>query len=137
MLKKKPAKYNEDEFEEEDPDLDLFATVSPTTPLAAGADQTKALVRQSIVDNVVSMTKADPRDMKFRSAHTRVGDIRKVFEYAQNGEDLEGLAGLLKGWRILGKRVTDKSAASLVGEWLFHLRPLWEERGDGRGRLPS
>lgn len=118
MLKKKPVKHNEDEFDdvEESDDLDLFSTISPTSPLPTGTDQTKALARQSIMDSIVSMTKSEPRDMRARSAHTRVGDIRKVFEYAQNGEELEGLGGLLKGWRILGKRITDKTASSLVGE---------------------
>ena len=113
-------KHNEDEFEDADEsdDLDLFSTISPTSPLPAGSDTTKALARSGIMDAIVSMTKSEPRDMRVRSAHTKVGDIRKVIEYVQTGEELEGLGGLLKGWRILGKRVTDKTASSLVGEFL-------------------
>ena len=46
---------------------------------------------------------------------TRVGILRKVAQLCEKPEELDELRGALRGWRVMGMRITAKTADEIIG----------------------
>lgn len=59
---------------------------------------------------------AKGQERKEAASALRVGMLRKVVQLSDTPEELEELRGVLRGWRVLGGKVTGQTAKEIVGE---------------------
>jgi hypothetical protein len=121
VLKKKNRTIAEDAFADEfddspEDELDLFDVTSETSPHPAGVDPARALARQRIIDEIKLYGGLTPHEARVKGSHTPVGGLRKVVEWTEGKEGLDEVKSVLGGWRFMGKQVTQKTLASLIGE---------------------
>lgn len=58
-------------------------------------------------------------DRKSILSQTRIGVLRKIVSLSQSAEEVEGLEGVLRGWRVLGGRITEQTGNEIVGELII------------------
>lgn len=109
---RKGAQSAVDEFQdepEEEYEQDLFDQESSAPTIRDPSAQLQPLLTQ--LENVRSL----PSDERARAfANVRVGVLRRIVQLYPS-EDIEGLRSVLRNWRMLGGRVTRKTAEEIVG----------------------
>lgn len=123
----------EEEPETDEPEQDLFATSEESHPepskaeIIAKAETFKKVktqrpdltkTRARLIESIHTAAALPPKDrMHQQLGAVRVGTLRRVVAASISVEQLEELRGVLKGWRVMGMRVTEKTAEEIVGEF--------------------
>lgn len=109
---RKGAQSAVDEFQdeaEEEYEQDLFDQPDATPTIRDPSAQLQPLLAQL---EAVRSLPSDERAGAF--ADVRVGVLRRIVQLYPS-EEVEGLRGVLRSWRMLGGRVTRKTAEEIVG----------------------
>ena len=97
---------------------DLFIDTDPT--FASSSTLTdKAIRREQYIQMIASTSSLPCLERKRVASQTRVGIIRKIAQLSETAEDLGQLYGALRGWRLMGMRVTAKATQEIIGDYSF------------------
>ena len=94
---------------------DLFAATD-SVPTIAKTDS-RGERRLAIIQKLSTISALPPLERRKVVANTRVGLLRQAVSLCETVEDLDGLKGVLRAWRMMGMRVTAKTMQEIVGEW--------------------
>ena len=103
---------------------DLFPASDISSTSANSSDRS---ARRLELIRIISAASILPtREKKRVMSSTRVGTLRKIVQFCDTPEELEDIRGALRGWRVMGMRVTAKTAEEIVGRCLSLPHPPFQ-----------
>ena len=100
--------------QDDEHEADLFSTTEFQPPVS---DQSNRSERRLELIRTISRASSLPNAEKKRTVSiTRIGTLRKVVQLCDTAEELNDLRGALRGWRVMGIKVTGKTAEEIIGE---------------------
>ncbi|GFZ47927.1 hypothetical protein JCM24511_05674 [Saitozyma sp. JCM 24511] len=109
LRKHREAAEEIDEYDEPESSDDLFDLSSTPAPTSDRAD-----LRAAVLSRITEIASLPPLERKRAIAEVRVGELRRVVSLT-TPEELDGLREVFRTWRVLGMRVTNKTADETVG----------------------
>ena len=129
VYKKKRAAQEIDHEQDEDidDDIDLFDSSSstPATPSSSTAETPStppvpqidySAERSGLIDQIRVAVDLPVKQRRRTVRQMPADNLRKVIAYAQTVEDVEEMKSVLRGWRYLGKEVSEQNTEQIVGE---------------------
>lgn len=101
---------------QEDHDEDLFASTESSPASSSPTD--RSAQRTELVRTISTISSLPNSEKKRAVSTTRVGILRQVAQLCDNPKELDELKGALRGWRVMGMRITAKTAEEIVGAFL-------------------
>lgn len=99
---------------QDDDDDDLFADTGSSPTSADTSDHSAR--RQEVLQKISTISSLPNREKKREASSFRVGSLRKMVQLCDKPEELDELRRALRGWRVMGMRVTPKTAEEIAGE---------------------
>ena len=111
-----------DPSDAEDTEDDLFP--ASDTPSTSANTSDRSARRHELIQIISAASILPSLERRRAMSNTRVGTLRKIVQFSDTPEELEEIRGALRGWRVMGMRVTAKTAEEIVGGLLYINSPF-------------
>lgn len=114
LKKRRTVEVEEDVDSAEAEDEALFDDDAGVT--APGTIVDRKTQRENIKSSILAAVAVKGKERRVAGASLPIGSLRKVAQLSESAEDVEELRGVLRTWRVLGKKVTTQTAVEIIGE---------------------
>ncbi|KAI9636230.1 uncharacterized protein MKK02DRAFT_44934 [Dioszegia hungarica] len=113
LKKRRTVEVEEDVDSAEAEDEALFDDDAGVT--APGTIVDRKTQRENIKSSILAAVAVKGKERRVAGASLPIGSLRKVAQLSESAEDVEELRGVLRTWRVLGKKVTTQTAVEIIG----------------------